>query len=72
MGILQELNEKGMTICMVTHEADIAAFTKRNIVFRDGKMKSDVRVVQQSIAKDVLPNLKSIDDEDADDAGSGE
>ena len=41
MGIFQELNSTGITIIMVTHEPDIAQFTKRQIVFRDGKIRSD-------------------------------
>ncbi len=41
MALFQELNEKGMTICFVTHEPEIASFTKRNVVFRDGKIIED-------------------------------
>ena len=42
MGIFQRLNrEMGITIIMITHEQDIAAFAKRNIVFRDGRIVDD-------------------------------
>jgi len=41
MAIFQKLNRQGITIIMVTHEPDVAAFTKRNIVFRDGRIISD-------------------------------
>ena len=41
MEILQSLNEKGLTIILVTHEHDIAQFAKRSIVFRDGKIQRD-------------------------------
>ena len=41
MGIFQKLNDEGVTIVMVTHEPDIAACTKRNIVFRDGNIITD-------------------------------
>jgi putative ABC transport system ATP-binding protein len=42
MGILARLNaERGITIVLVTHEPDIAAFAKRVIVFRDGRIESD-------------------------------
>ena len=41
MALLQKLNHSGMTIVMVTHEADIAAFASRIIVFRDGRVVSD-------------------------------
>ena len=38
MGIFQKLNEKGITVVIVTHEPDIASFTKREISFRDGRI----------------------------------
>ncbi len=41
MGIFQQLNRRGITIIMVTHEPDIAAFTGRQIIFRDGLIVSD-------------------------------
>jgi putative ABC transport system ATP-binding protein len=42
MGIFQRLNrDMGITIIMITHEADIASFAKRVIVFRDGKIIDD-------------------------------
>ncbi|WP_303740697.1 ABC transporter ATP-binding protein [Lutispora saccharofermentans] len=41
MDIFESLNAEGVTIVMVTHEADIAAHTKRNVVFRDGEIISD-------------------------------
>ncbi len=44
MTIFQKLNRQGITIIMVTHEPDIAAFSKRNVVFRDGRILSDVQV----------------------------
>ena len=44
MELFQNLNEKeGITIVLVTHEPDIAAFAKRQIVFRDGLIISDSR-----------------------------
>jgi putative ABC transport system ATP-binding protein len=44
MGILTRLNaERGITIVLVTHEPDIAAYAKRVIVFRDGHVESDTR-----------------------------
>lgn len=44
MAIFQKLNSQGITIIMVTHEPEVAAFTKRNIVFRDGRIISDTIV----------------------------
>jgi putative ABC transport system ATP-binding protein len=43
MGLFQELNDAGMTIVMVTHELDIAAFCTRVIVMRDGRVVSDTQ-----------------------------
>jgi len=41
MKIFQDLNAKGITIVLVTHEPDIAAFAKRKVVFKDGHIISD-------------------------------
>jgi putative ABC transport system ATP-binding protein len=41
MALLQELNRQGMTIVVVTHEPDVAAFASRMITFRDGRVMSD-------------------------------
>lgn len=41
MALLQKLNREGMTIVMVTHEHDVAAFASRIISFRDGTVMSD-------------------------------
>ena len=42
MGLFQHLNsDQGITIVLVTHEADIAAYAKRQIIFRDGGVISD-------------------------------
>jgi len=50
MGIFQTLNSRGITIIMVTHEQDIAAFTGRQIIFRDGLIISDVPNALQRIS----------------------
>jgi putative ABC transport system ATP-binding protein len=41
MAIFQQLNERGITIVMVTHEQDIAAYARRNVVMRDGVILDD-------------------------------
>lgn len=51
MSLFQELNEKGKTIVFVTHEQDIAAFTKRTILLRDGFIIQDVNLEQGSAAE---------------------
>jgi putative ABC transport system ATP-binding protein len=51
MALFQQLNTgQGITIILVTHEADIAAYARRQIIFRDGLVISD-RVSEQVIAK---------------------
>ena len=55
MGLFQELNDTGITLVMVTHELDIAAYCKRIVVMRDGQVISDTqnenpRVAGQEIA----------------------
>jgi putative ABC transport system ATP-binding protein len=42
MKLLTELNQQGMTVVLVTHEHDVAAWARRRIVFRDGLMVEDV------------------------------
>ena len=42
MRVLTGLNARGMTVVLVTHEADIAAWARRRIVFRDGHIEGDV------------------------------
>ena len=44
MNIFQGLNNEGVTIVMVTHEPDIAEFTKRRVVFRDGIIIEDTPI----------------------------
>jgi putative ABC transport system ATP-binding protein len=41
MSILQDLNARGLTIVLVTHEPDIAAYCKRQVAFRDGQVVQD-------------------------------
>ncbi|MFZ9285683.1 MAG: ABC transporter ATP-binding protein [Burkholderiaceae bacterium] len=42
MKLLSALNAQGMTVVLVTHESDIAAWARRRIVFRDGRILEDV------------------------------
>jgi putative ABC transport system ATP-binding protein len=50
MVIFQQLNERGITVIMVTHEQDIAAYAKRNVMMRDGVILDDHLVSQRSDA----------------------
>lgn len=57
MALFQELNDQGITICFVTHEPDIAAFTKRNVVFRDGRIIKDELITDRQSATKALIEL---------------
>jgi putative ABC transport system ATP-binding protein len=41
MQLLSELNQQGLTVVLVTHEADIAGWARRKLVFKDGLMVQD-------------------------------
>jgi putative ABC transport system ATP-binding protein len=57
MELFQDLNEKGRTIVFVTHEADLARFATRNIIFRDGKIQRESIVNDRLSASEMLRNL---------------
>jgi putative ABC transport system ATP-binding protein len=61
MDIFQDLNDEGITIITVTHEPDIAAYAKRTVVFRDGRIRSDQFNTERSIAREVLPTLPTVE-----------
>src|SRR6266481_3353924 len=56
MAIFQQLNEHGITVIMVTHEQDIAAYAQRNVIMRDGLIREDQLVTRRSDAKAQLQN----------------
>jgi putative ABC transport system ATP-binding protein len=58
MGIFQSLNEKGITIIMVTHEPDIASYAQRNIVMKDGLVRNDIVVQNRLNAVNELERIK--------------
>jgi len=58
MGVFQKLNDQGITIVMVTHELDIASYTRRNIILRDGVVLSDTPVANRLNAEIELQKLK--------------
>ena len=57
MNLFTELSKEGITIVMVTHEDDIAAYAKRHVVMRDGKVMRDdlgdggARKTQEEVAR---------------------
>ena len=58
MGVFQNLNAQGITVVMVTHELDIARYTKRNVIMRDGRIVSDVPVTDRLNAETELRRLR--------------
>ncbi len=64
MEIFQQLNHQGITIVLVTHEADIAQYAKRNVVFKDGKIKRDFVVEKRRTASEQLATMPASVDED--------
>jgi putative ABC transport system ATP-binding protein len=63
LGVFQKLNDAGITILMVTHELDIAQFTRRNIVMRDGRVVSDAAVPHRLMAEIEMKRLLSAEAE---------
>jgi putative ABC transport system ATP-binding protein len=63
MQIFQELNDSGLTIVLVTHEPDIAQYAKRIVVFRDGKIRKDERVLNRPRASEVLQQLPTVEED---------
>jgi len=59
MGVFQKLNEQGITLVMVTHELDIAQYTKRMVVMRDGKVVGDSPVTSRLSAENELRRLQA-------------
>ena len=59
MGVFQKLNDAGITIIMVTHELDVARYTKRMIILRDGKVLTDEVVKDRSNAENELKKLRA-------------
>jgi len=58
MGVFQELNRQGKTIVMVTHELDIAHYTKRMVIMRDGRVIKDEPVAAPLSSAAELAKLK--------------
>lgn len=61
MGIFQQLNDRGITIIMVTHESDIASYARRNVVMRDGVILKDFTLAQRLNAASELEKIAPID-----------
>ncbi len=57
MGLFQQLNDRGITIVVVTHEPDIAAFARRILSFRDGRLVGDTPVANPKRAAEMLARM---------------
>jgi putative ABC transport system ATP-binding protein len=57
MGVFQNLNGQGMTVVMVTHELDIAHYSTRMVIMRDGRVVSDEPVRDRLFAPEELRKL---------------
>lgn len=63
MQVLQELNDRdGLTVILVTHEPDIADYSKRVITFRDGQIIRDQPVLRRRIASEILASMPPSED----------
>lgn len=60
--LLQELHKKGRTIIFVTHNPELASFSSRNIVLRDGKIIKDLLNEKIESAKEALAKLPKQED----------
>jgi len=60
MALFQELNEQGITILLVTHEPELAAYTGRTIELRDGLIIRDQRVLDRRMAAVDLLTMESL------------
>jgi len=67
MALFQKLNDDhGITVVLVTHEPDIAEYTDRVVVFKDGKIRRDYEVIHPRNAADELTHMPETPDEDDD------
>ncbi|MFY7814530.1 MAG: ABC transporter ATP-binding protein [Chryseobacterium taeanense] len=60
MNLFQELNNQGITIGFVTHENDIARFSRRTVVLKDGNITEDYLVSERLYAAEELAKLSPI------------
>ncbi len=67
MDVFQYLNrERGITVALVTHEPDIAQYSSRVVVFKDGRIKRDSVVTNPRSACAELESLPPVDEDQED------
>ena len=57
MKLFQDLNEEGSTIIMVTHEPEMAVYTKRIVHVRDGQVEKDEKINQEILTSKEVGDL---------------
>jgi putative ABC transport system ATP-binding protein len=62
MALFQELNDQGITIVLVTHEPEVAAYAKRVVVMKDGKIIKDSPVTNRRKAAEDLKNIPALEE----------
>ncbi|HXA98565.1 MAG TPA: ATP-binding cassette domain-containing protein, partial [Candidatus Dormibacteraeota bacterium] len=68
MALFQDLNRDGITVVLVTHEADIARYAGRSLTFRDGRLTRDERIADRLVARELLATLPRGDEPEDDEA----
>jgi putative ABC transport system ATP-binding protein len=67
MALFQDLNREGITVVVVTHEADIARYAGRVLSFRDGRLIRDEPVRDRLVAREQLASLPRGDEQEEED-----
>jgi putative ABC transport system ATP-binding protein len=62
MGLFQSLNSRGITVLLVTHEPDIARFSGRQVLVRDGHIVRDIATPDRLSAKEEIAKLPPSDE----------
>jgi putative ABC transport system ATP-binding protein len=60
MALFQELNDQGITVVLVTHEAEVARYAKRVVEMRDGRILRDHPVLDRRRAADDLIQMDPV------------
>ena len=61
MALFQELNDQGITIVMITHEADIGDHAKRLVRIKDGRVVADDPVRERLFAHEIIKTMPKLD-----------
>jgi putative ABC transport system ATP-binding protein len=67
MALFQDLNREGITVVVVTHEADIVRYAGRVLGFRDGRLTRDEQVRDRLVAREQLASLPRGDEQEEED-----